>query len=104
MLKKTLYAHFCAGENREEIRATLLGLKRLGYKGVALGYAREILLGEKEDNLVEGSEDDLGPERSVEIWKQGNLETVRLLEDGDFVALKYETPEKHSHVFADPTS
>jgi hypothetical protein len=49
LLKKSFYAQFCAGEKPAEIRRTIEGLQEMGYKGVILGYAKEVVL---EDNDV----------------------------------------------------
>lgn len=59
---------------------------------MVLAYAREIVHDKEGNYEAKGNEDELVAEKSLEIWKQGNLETVRMLEDGDFVAIKYECP------------
>lgn len=89
VLRKTLYAHFCAGENSDEVRKTFFVLKGLGYSGVILNHGREIT-SEDDEMLKVGSSDlDLATQEDVENWKRSNLETVRLVEEGGFVALKY---------------
>jgi len=91
LLKKTFYAQFCAGETREEIKATGGALKGLGYKGVILCYAKEVVMESDEDMKEKGSptEDSATEYREVELWKRGTLETISLMGEGDFVALKY---------------
>lgn len=91
-LKKSFYAQFCAGENAAEVRQTVGRLKNIGFTGVILGYAKEVVL-EKSDakeltiaNLGQESARDI--EREINPWRDGTLETVRLAEPGDFVALK----------------
>ena len=83
-LKKTFYKQYCAGETSAEVRRTVEGLKRIGYRGVILGYAKEVVLrnGEAEGEMGEGREE-------LERWRRGTMETVRLTERGDHVALKY---------------
>lgn len=91
-LKKSFYAQFCAGENAAEVRATVSRLKDIGFTGVILGYAKEVVL-ESSDakdmakaNLGEETARDI--EKEINPWRDGTLETVRLAEPGDFVALK----------------
>lgn len=87
-LRKTLYAHFCAGENLDGVRKKICNLKALGYSGVILGHGREIV---KHDEMLRAgrAEIDLTPQEDVEDWKRSNLETVSLVDKGGFVALKY---------------
>lgn len=89
-LKKTIYSHFCAGENLKEVRKTTSVLKALGYSGVILAHGREIVLGHYDILKAREKELDLSTQEDVEIWKQRNLSTVRLVGDTDLVALKYE--------------
>lgn len=90
ILKKTLYAHFCAGENFAEIKKTLRELKALQYDGVILEYALEILdtdeRGENEGRR-DGSTEDSN-EEVMTTWKRGMLETIDMIEPGNFVGLK----------------
>ncbi|XXH06148.1 hypothetical protein Hte_012594 [Hypoxylon texense] len=92
-LKKTFYAQFCAGENAAEVRRTIDGLKRIGFTGVILGYAREIVLSETQTRNLSAC--DAGPvaeecmRNEISPWAAGTLETVRLARPGDFVALKF---------------
>lgn len=89
VLRKTLYAQFCAGENLNEVRKTSFVLKGLGYSGVILNYGREIIFDDHEMLKVGRGDLDLAAKEDVENWKRSNLETVRLVEKGGFVALKY---------------
>jgi len=98
LLKKTFYAQFCAGETREEIKVTVRDLKGLGYKGVILCYAKEVVM-ESDAEVKEKSsptEDSAGEYREVELWKKGTLEMISLTGEGDFVALKYHTLDQLS--------
>lgn len=91
-LKQTFYAQFCAGEHALEVRRTIDGLKNIGFTGVILGYAKEVVLSEKQARaLAEGKVGEETEEcirEEIEPWAQGTLETVRLAQPGDFVALK----------------
>lgn len=93
LLKKTFYAQFCAGENAAEVRRTIDGLKKIGFTGVILGYAREIVLNEAQTHNLSACDEGPVAEECVrnEIgpWAAGTLETVRLASPGDFVALKF---------------
>jgi proline dehydrogenase len=92
-LKKTLYAQFCAGETPGEIRSTVAQLKQMGYAGVILGYAKEVVLEGRDAEALDARPDCVEQERcnaeEIATWKNGNLETVRLADKGDFVALKF---------------
>ncbi|KAM3453825.1 hypothetical protein MY3296_003486 [Beauveria thailandica] len=92
-LKKTFYAQFCAGENPVEVQATIARLKNIGFSGVILGYAKEVVL--TQDQAKSVAAEDQGKETAADIaneiepWAHGTLETVALAEPGDYVALKF---------------
>ncbi|KAL2159394.1 hypothetical protein VTH06DRAFT_2398 [Thermothelomyces fergusii] len=93
LLKKTFYAQFCAGENPAEVRRTVELLKGIGFAGVILGHAREVVLSEAQmKDLVSRNSGAAGDEcvrDEVTPWARGTMETVRLASPGDFVALKF---------------
>ncbi|MCJ1466545.1 proline dehydrogenase [Pseudocyphellaria aurata] len=89
ILRKTIYAHFCAGETLKDVRRTLSGLKRIGYRGVILAHAREIVLPAGKNATAEEKVDDLAAGMDVETWKQSNLDTLSMVEEGDFIAVKF---------------
>lgn len=92
VLKKTFYAQFCAGENEREVRQTIDGLKNIGFRGVILGYAKEVVLKDEEKkNLAtfDGTSRKEATASEIRAWAEGTLETVRLTAAGDFVALKF---------------
>jgi proline dehydrogenase len=90
LLKKTVYAQFCAGETAVEVGQTINRLKGMGYKGVMLGYAREVCMGENEAQSLSTkvSEEELN-EDEISSWAKGNLATVQMAQAGDFVSLKF---------------
>ncbi|GAP85475.2 putative proline dehydrogenase [Rosellinia necatrix] len=92
-LKKTFYAQFCAGENATEVRRTIDGLKDIGYTGVILGYAKEVVLtdGQTRDlsSCGEGPMAEECIRNEIIPWATGTLETLRLAQPGDFVAIKF---------------
>ncbi|MCJ1309436.1 proline dehydrogenase [Agyrium rufum] len=103
LLKKTFYAQFCAGETCSEVAKTMKGLKSMGYRGVILGYAREVVRvdkkgdvggGEKEvveeaKELVEEESSQSSSAEDLAAWRSGTEETVRCATKGDMVALKF---------------
>lgn len=94
LIKSTFYAQFCAGENAPEVRATIAKLKGLGFSGVILGYAREVVLTDAQTKDLanfglKGEEMEEAVRNEVLPWAKGTLETVRLASEGDYVALKY---------------
>jgi proline dehydrogenase len=92
-LKRTFYKQFCAGENATEVNATITSLKSIGFKGVILGYAREVVLSEQQKDALASCGQDQAAEACIknEIipWAKGTQETVRLASPTDFVALKF---------------
>lgn len=97
LLKKTFYEHFCAGENGQEVRATIGNIKGMGFEGVILTYAREIVV---DANAKEEMGSGLkvlkeGPEAvpqthspDIESWRAGVMDTVEMVGEGDILALK----------------
>lgn len=92
ILKQSFYAQFCAGENAPEVRGTIARLKNIGFTGVILGYAKEVVLTDKQAGQLEacklGEETQQSIDSEIVPWAEGTMETVRLAEPGDFVALK----------------
>lgn len=93
VMKKTFYAQYCAGENAAEVRHTMESLKQIGFSGVILGYAREVVLTpEQTADLASCGEGAMAEEcirNEINPWAAGTLETVRLTAPGDYVALKF---------------
>ena len=88
LLKRTFYANFCAGETRSEIQKTVNGLKEIGFAGVILAYAKEIVLEKGHDWSRCTDVDYRETVAEVKAWKEGNLKTVGLTTSGEFVGLK----------------
>lgn len=83
---------FCAGETPPEVRATIDGLKTMGYQGVMLGHAREVVMSKEDEAALDASDSDAQAEhdsQAIQEWKHSSLETVALTQKGDFVALKF---------------
>lgn len=81
IFKNTFYAQFCAGENKAEVQKNVAAVKQMGYTGVILEYALEVL-----GNESGASADNTAAE--IEVWRKGMLDTVDMASPGDFVGLK----------------
>lgn len=85
LLKTTFYAQFCAGETQKEVQQNTTAAKtNLGYDGIILEFALEVLEGEGGEATADGE----ATERAIEIWRKGMLETVQMTSPGDFIGLK----------------
>ncbi|PYH87399.1 proline oxidase PrnD [Aspergillus ellipticus CBS 707.79] len=85
LVKHTLYRQFNAGENKLEVQRSIQDIKQLGYRGVLLGYAREVLVGEGNVD----PRDEKAARAEIQTWLDGTLQTVDMAQEGDFVALKF---------------
>lgn len=84
LVKHTIYKQFNAGESKAEVQASIQNIKNLGCRGVLLGYAREVLVGENQDAAYDAK----AARAEIEMWLNGTLKTVDMAQEGDFVALK----------------
>ncbi|KAK0631320.1 FAD-linked oxidoreductase-like protein [Immersiella caudata] len=94
ILKKTFYAQFCAGEAAVEVRHTIASLKNIGFSGVILGYAKEVVLTDAQTrDLTSNGIGSAAAQKcitaEIKPWADGTMETVMLASPGDFVALKF---------------
>ncbi|KAJ5495879.1 hypothetical protein N7539_000995 [Penicillium diatomitis] len=85
IVKHTIYKQFNAGENKAEVQQSIQNIKSLGCRGVLLGYAREVLVGEGQ----QGARDEKAALAEIQTWLDGTLRTVDMAQEGDFVALKF---------------
>jgi hypothetical protein len=95
ILRKTFYDQFCAGETAEETRACVKGLKKLGFRGVILTYAKETVFDHLTKTLFGHSKDDGSiaaqlehHDSEIEDWRTGVLETASMIGAGDYLAIK----------------
>ncbi|KAJ5105701.1 hypothetical protein NUU61_003048 [Penicillium alfredii] len=86
LVKHTIYKQFNAGENKIEVQRSIRNIKELGCRGVLLGYAREVLAG---DNQQDATYDAEATRAEIQMWLDGTLQTVDMAQEGDFVALKF---------------
>lgn len=84
IVKNTIYAQFCAGETPSEVQGTIANLKRVGFDGVVLNYAKEIIV----DKAAPVGHVKTNEAEDVMAWKQGMLDTLKLVTDRDYVASK----------------
>lgn len=90
VLRTTIYNHFCAGENETNVQQTVRGIKDLGFRGVILGYAKEAVVeGNDGTSLSSAKNQEEVSLRAVETWKLGNLQTLKMIGEGDYLAIKY---------------
>ncbi|KAJ5669739.1 hypothetical protein N7462_010809 [Penicillium macrosclerotiorum] len=85
LVKHTIYKQFNAGENKVEVQQAIRNIKDLGCRGVLLGYAREVLVGENQEAAI----DEKAALAEIQMWLDGTLRTVDMAQEGDFVALKF---------------
>ncbi|KAF2193672.1 FAD-linked oxidoreductase [Zopfia rhizophila CBS 207.26] len=101
ILKKTFYDQFCAGETEAETKACVRQLKDLGFRGIILTYARETVFDHRTNTAhglgaaaLESENSNVPVEPKVkhcsnmEAWRTGTLETIDLIEEGDYLAVK----------------
>jgi proline dehydrogenase len=92
-LKNTFYTQFCAGENSTEVARTVARLRKIGLNGVILAYAKEVVLStEQTSSLSSCGENEVAEAcilNEIQPWAKGTLDTVRMTQAGDFVALKF---------------
>ncbi|KAJ5179018.1 hypothetical protein N7492_002228 [Penicillium capsulatum] len=81
LVKHTIYKQFNAGENKAEVQQSIQSIKDLGCRGVLLGYAREVLVGENQDAAYDAK----AAQAEVQMWLDGTLQTVDMAQQGDFI-------------------
>lgn len=84
ILRATLYDHFCGGWKRDQIQGCLNQVKSVGYAGVILQYAREIVA---HDLAESSSVVDISAQQ-IQQWHEGNMQTLSMLGAGDYMAIK----------------
>ncbi|KAL3442700.1 FAD-linked oxidoreductase-like protein [Aspergillus insuetus] len=91
LLRKTIYNHFCAGENEIEVRRSVQKMKALGFKGVILGYARESVANMDDVKHLPASSNvkQEAWDRAVDEWKDGNIRTLKMIGQGDYMNVKF---------------
>lgn len=85
VLKPLVYDQFCAGTNEHEVRQTVADIKRQGYTGVILTYAREA---SAENNAKRAAVRDAEDQNRTQQWLEKNLQTIDMMEPGDILGIK----------------
>ena len=81
LLKSTFYAQFCAGDKAHEVKPNLAAARSvLGYDGVIIEYALEVLGGSEPTAAETAAE--------IEVWRKGMMKSVEMASEGDFIGLK----------------
>jgi hypothetical protein len=89
LLKSTFYAQFCAGEHSKEVVGNLADARTvLGYDGVIIEYALEVLGGAKPTAEETKAE--------IQTWRKGMLQSVDMASEGDFIGLKWSGLGRHA--------
>ncbi|KAL4794761.1 FAD-linked oxidoreductase-like protein [Aspergillus venezuelensis] len=95
LLKSTFYKQFCAGETHDEVRATIKQLADMGFQGTIMTYAKETVFDSKTNtstglgvasDATEGEGEAFC--QQIEAWRKGTVETIDLLSENDYLALK----------------
>jgi proline dehydrogenase len=82
LVRKLIYDHFAAGETVKEVKNSVAKMKKMGFKGVILGYTKEVNVS-GGTTLSKGSSDT-----AILDWKEGTLKTLSCVSQGDFLAIK----------------
>lgn len=89
LVRKFCFDHFTAGATENEVRQTIDRVKSLGFRGVILGYAKEVNVtgGETHLGVSKSADGDFDAE-CVRAWRDGTMNTLSLIGPGDFLAVK----------------
>lgn len=82
IIKPLIYDQFCAGRNEIEVQKTSQGIRDLGFSGSVLVYGIEMYVEHAAKATQEQSR------RQLQMWKEGNLQTLRMGKEGDWLGLK----------------
>lgn len=92
LMRWTIYNHFAAGTSLQEVAKSSKEIKTMGYQGIILGYAKEVVLDDPAETGTASNTQDNEYRpchyEVVEEWKNGTLETLRMVGPGDFLAVK----------------
>ena len=101
VIKKSFYDQFCAGTTETETRACVRQLKDLGFRGVILTYAQEMVFDHRSQsphspaNAAKATSREgtgIRIDNIIESWRAGTVKTIDLISKGDILAIKYFFP------------
>ncbi|CAK4030523.1 related to proline oxidase Put1 [Lecanosticta acicola] len=84
VVKPLIYDQFCAGTNQREIFKTRDFIRGMGYAGVILCYGKEIQISKSNELKSTG----FAQNNEIQQWKEGNLETLNMVGEGDWLGIK----------------
>lgn len=88
IIKPLVYDQFCAGTNQHEIGLTRSLIQRMGFSGVILCYGKEIQVSGASNTIHSTGAGNSDQSIEVDLWKKGNLETLNMIGEGDWVGMK----------------
>ncbi|KAK7514616.1 FAD-linked oxidoreductase-like protein [Phyllosticta citriasiana] len=85
------YVHYCAGATKSEIARTVEDLRKLGYKGVILNYAKEVEMPglSVKSGAEQAAQAQALHEQQVGQWLDGTVKGIAYAPAGDYVAIKF---------------
>jgi len=87
VIRPVIYDQFCAGTDEKEVQDTSKTIRKLGFSGVVLCYGKEVQF--SADSGFHGySGKTVSMEDEVEEWKEGNLSTLDMTQQGDWLGMK----------------
>ncbi|OAP59702.1 hypothetical protein AYL99_07000 [Fonsecaea erecta] len=89
-----IYKQFCAGRNRTEIEQTSSEIRRLGFSGVVLCYGKEVQV-EGDRFVGQNERQALEMGKEIDQWAEGNLATLEMTGQGDWLGIKYSGAGTH---------
>ncbi|KAM3070510.1 proline dehydrogenase [Clarireedia jacksonii] len=94
-VRPLIYDQFCAGTNAVEIRNTSSEIKRLGFSGIVLCYAKEVQVSSEKEFLGYDKGQEMGLEREIAQWREGTLKTLDMVQEGDWLGIKFSGAGLH---------
>ncbi|EGX91368.1 Proline oxidase [Cordyceps militaris CM01] len=90
LVRHAVYDQFCAGTNKVEVAQSIRDFKSLGYQGVILTFAKEIVLSEEEraEAAKNPGQYTQAHHDMVASWRDNSLASLRMLQPGDVLAMK----------------
>lgn len=90
LVRNVIYDQFCAGTNQAEVTSTIKDFKTLGFQGIILTFAKEIVLSEEERANAAANPGQYTPAHydMVQSWRDNSLASLRMLQPGDVLAMK----------------
>lgn len=87
-LRSMAYDQFCAGSTKAAVAKKIESLRGVGYQGVVLCYGRETVLKGDSNSSQSALEQEAQNLEAAHQWKEGLLNTLDCLSEGDFLAMK----------------